>query len=53
MRDGSFNCTSSRDYLESLLREGPFLSCLSDRDDFSENLMKIEVKKLDQDVEDD
>lgn len=27
------------------------MSCLSDRDDFSENLMKIEVKELDQDVE--
>lgn len=48
MRDGSFNCMSS-----SLLSEGPFLPCFPDREDFIENLMKIEVKELNQDVKKD
>lgn len=29
------------------------MPCLSDRDDFAENLMKKEVKELDQDIKND
>lgn len=36
-----------------LLSEGPFLPCFPDREDFTENLMKIEVKELNQDVKKD